>query len=139
MTETENRTDLAGIVGRGVQLIADRGLDGTLALGGALAALLARQNDQGARAWTLEQASRHLGMEPLDGLAAYALHAGALQAWSTHAADVRQAELTAAQPALFVDEVTELRAFAEDGDVDAAYRLAALGYDVEHPYNGGLI
>jgi hypothetical protein len=89
---------LAGVIARGLEQIDGRGLEGAVAMGGAISGLLARQTDAGVRAWTLEQAAAHLGgMDVLDAQALYALHQGALIAWSILETDQRLAELTASQ------------------------------------------
>ena len=93
-----------GVAGHGItgndltgHRLAEHGLEDVMAKGGAMGGLLARVTEDGVRAWTLEQAAAEQGLELLDGMAAYALHHGALVAWSMATTDQRQAELAAAQ------------------------------------------
>ena len=89
--------DLPAIIRLASALVAEHGLEDVMAKGGAMGGLLARVTEDGVRAWTLEQAAAEQGLELLDGMAAYALHHGALVAWSMATTDQRQAELAAAQ------------------------------------------
>lgn len=102
MNDTENTAELAelnlaAIIQNAADLVAQHGLVAVVARGGQVGALLARQNDQGARAWTLERAGASLGLELPDTLACFALWHGAYTAWTTHAGDLRLAELAGGQ------------------------------------------
>jgi hypothetical protein len=89
--------NLAAIIRHAADLVADQGLVAVVNRGGQVGALLARQNDAGARAWTLEAAGASLGLELPETLACFALWHGAYTAWTTHAADLRLGELAAGQ------------------------------------------
>jgi hypothetical protein len=97
VTTEQQLTNLAGIVHLASDLVTEHGLLTVMAWGGQLGGLLARCNDQGARAWTMQQAADHLGIEVADALGAYALWRGAYDAWAIHAADLRLAELSGDQ------------------------------------------
>jgi len=92
--------DLAGLAELTAELVADRGVLQVMSLGGAIGALLQRTNDHGTRAWTLEAAAEHHGLEVPEAMACFALWRGCYESWAMHAGDLRQAELAGAQQVL---------------------------------------